>query len=338
MDKRFLTVLGVSLLFALVVSGLFYKLSAGGVSKPAAPVEMKDLVIAAKPLGPGVTIKPADVKISKVPASQLPRNSYSKVDEVIERSVINPILLDEPVLEGRLAARGAGYGLGPMIPAGMRAVAVRVNEVVGVSGFTLPGMRVDVLVTGRPPNSEETKTTTILQNILILSAGQAIQADSRGQPINAQTVTLLVTPPQAEALTLAGNEGKIQLVLRGGNDHGLEKTGGSGLMELYGERRPPPPRERVIERSPPVVLERIKPPIPVVPDQIVVIRGAKRTVETVGVTPPSGYGAAERQDEGPPPAPAAAPAVNDEPPNQDEQARPAAPKKESGQQRENDRE
>ena len=93
----------------------------------------------------------------------------------------------------------------------MRAVSVRVNDVVGVAGFVLPGMRVDVLVTGRPPNFNGTITNTVLQNIVVLSAGQILQPESRGQAINTPVVTLLVTPEQAETLTLAGNEGRIQL-------------------------------------------------------------------------------------------------------------------------------
>ena len=101
---------------------------------------------------------------------------------------------------------------------------MRVSDVAGVAGFVLPGLRVDVLVTGRPDGAEGTITTTCLQNILVLSAGQTIQPDGRGQAINTPTVTLLVTPQQAETLTLAGNEGRIQLVLRNSSDQATEKT------------------------------------------------------------------------------------------------------------------
>jgi len=96
----------------------------------------------------------------------------------------------------------------------MRALTVRVNDVVGVAGFVMPGMRVDVLVTGKPPGQEGVVTTTVLQSILVLTAGTTIQPDARGQAINAPNVTLLVTPDQAEILTLASSEGRIQLVLR----------------------------------------------------------------------------------------------------------------------------
>jgi len=302
MDRRFLTVLGVSLVFALVVSSIFYQMSAraGNGGKKPEPTDLKDIVKAAKVMSIGMTIKPDDVRVDKVPAAQFPKGAFSKVEEVIDRPVVSSVLLDEPVLEGRLAARGSGQGLAPMIPVGMRAVSVRVNEVMGVAGFVLPGMRVDVLVTGRPPDAggPGVMTTTVLQNILVLSAGQTVQADARGQAINAPTVTMLVTPEQAEVITLAGNEGKIQLVLRNSNDQAMSQTPGRDIGELYrrglGKRvsithdedkpkaRPRPVVVAKAEPPPPVV---IAPPPPPPPDQIMVIRGTQKTVEVVNSKP-----------------------------------------------------
>jgi len=180
--------------------------------------------------------------------------------------------------------------LAPMIPAGLRAVSVKVNEVVGVAGFVLPGMRVDVLVTGRPPGKEGMITQTVLQNILVLSAGQTLEADARGKAINAPVVTLLVTPEQAEILTLAGNEGRIQLVLRNSSDQAIQKTPGREVSELYGAhaalpkaavsaspvRRTPPPKPTPVTTpaAPPII------------EEIVVIRGNQKTVEVVGVRKP----------------------------------------------------
>jgi pilus assembly protein CpaB len=289
MDRRFLTVLAVSLVFALVVSALFYQMASG--SKPAPKSgdgDMRDVVIAARPLGVGVNVKPDDIKLSKVPVEQFPKGAFSKVQDVIDRPVISNILLDEPILEGRLAARGSGLGLAPTIPVGMRAVSVKVNEVVGVAGFVLPGMRVDVLVTGRPPgdNSGST-TTTVLQNILVLSAGQTIQPDARGQAINAPVVTLLVTPEQAEICTLAGAEGRIQLVLRNGSDQGIEKTPGRKIAELFGGRKAEQPEAAPRPRAPKPVQVAVAappppPPPPPPPDEIVVFRGTVKTVEVVG--------------------------------------------------------
>jgi pilus assembly protein CpaB len=287
MDRRFLTVLGVSLLFALVVSSIFYQMSARASGTPKKEkVEQREVVVAARALPMGVAIKPADVRIAKMPADQFPKGAFSRVEEVIDRPVVSNILLDEPVMDGRLGARGAGAGLAPIIPVGMRAVSVRVNEVVGVAGYVLPGMRVDVLVTGRPPKSEDTVTVTVLQNILVLSAGQTIQPEPKGQAITAPVVTLLVTPEQAETLTLAGTEGRIQLVLRNGSDQVSAQTKGRAVAELYGGRRASAsqvegaPRPRVQPRPVAVVAPPVAPPPP--PDEVMVIRGTKKTVEVLG--------------------------------------------------------
>jgi pilus assembly protein CpaB len=169
----------------------------------------------------------------------------------------------------------------------MRGVTVRVTDVAGVAGFVLPGLRVDVLVTGRPPSGDTTVTTTCLQNMLVLSAGQTIQPDGRGQAINTPTVTLLATPDQAETLTLAGSQGSIQLVLRNGSDQTIEKTSGSGLAELFGGRTKPvvvavaKPRP---QPKPVAVAPVAPPPPPPPPPEVIVIRGNTRTVERVGPT------------------------------------------------------
>jgi pilus assembly protein CpaB len=306
MDRRFLTVLGVSLVFALVVSSIFYQMTAraGTTAKKVERTDQREVVVAARPLGIGVTVKPGDVKIVKMPLEQTPKGSFSKVEEVLDRPIVSTILQDEPILEGRLAARGSGLGLAPIIPVGMRAVTVRVNEMVGVAGFVLPGLRVDVLVTGRPPDATSLMmTSTVLQNILVLSAGQTIQPDQRGNAINAPTVTLLVSPDQAETLTLAGNEGRIQLVLRNGSDQNIEKTAGRDLGELFGRRpskqkqtggnnledgerpqrrqvRVAPAPVPVAVAAPPPVIPAVPPPPPP-PDEIVTFRGTVKAIETV---------------------------------------------------------
>ena len=307
MDRRFATVLGVSLVFALLVSSIFYQMTA----RASAPVnareqaELKDIVVAAKPLTVGGTIKPGDVKIVKVTATQFPRGAFMKVEEVMDRPLMSNILLDEPIQEGRLAARGSGLGIAPIIPVGMRAVTVRVTEVVGVAGFVLPGMRVDILLTGKAPESVDTVTTTVLQNITVLSAGQTYQPDAKGQAINASTVTLLVSPDQAETLTLASQEGRIQLVLRNGSDHNIEKTPGRDVRDLFGPAHGParnrnargPAQEGDAEVVPvriarplssvvaaalaPAPTPVAPPPPPAPPDEIISFRGTVRTVETV---------------------------------------------------------
>jgi pilus assembly protein CpaB len=281
MDRRILTVAGVSLLFALIVSTIFYQMSsrAGGGSREQTKQETVGLVVAAQPLGVGVQIRPSDVRLAHVQRDRVPSGSFQKIEEVVGRPVISNILLDEPVIAGRLADRGSGFGLAPIIPPGMRAVAVKVNEVVGVAGFVLPGMRVDVLVTVRPSGESGARTSTILQNVPVVSAGQQIQADASGQAANVPVVTLLVTPDQAEILTLAGNEGRIQLVLRNSSDTVVGKTAGRDMAELYGQRpvrQAPAPRPVVRAVAAPA------PPPPPPPEEIVVLRGTQRTVERIG--------------------------------------------------------
>ncbi|HVP45598.1 MAG TPA: Flp pilus assembly protein CpaB [Bryobacteraceae bacterium] len=285
MDRRFLTVLAMSIVLALVVSAVFYQMSMRGSRQKPKQAEFRDLVMAAQPLPVGTTIRREELKITKVPSDLFPHGGFSKVEEVIDRPVVSNVLLDEPVLEGRLAARGSGLGLAPIIPPGMRAVSVRVNDVVGVAGFVLPGMRVDVLVTGRPPNFNGTITETVLQNIVVLSAGQVLQPESRGQAINTPVVTLLVTPEQAEILTLAGNEGRIQLVLRNGSDQASPKTPGRETRELYGYRtsKPDVPEKVAAPRPRPAVVRPVEAPKRPVVEEVVMIRGNQRTVEVVGV-------------------------------------------------------
>jgi len=293
MDRRFIAVLGVSLVGALIIASIFYQIEAraNGGKHSEGSSDTRDIVLAARPLTVGVTVKPTDVKIGKIVASAFPKGAFSKVEEVVDRPIISNILLDEPILEGRLAARGTGLGLAPVIPVGMRAVSVRVNDVAGVAGFVFPGMRVDVLVTGNPPNADQTMTATCLQNLIVLSAGTVMQPDAKGQAMPAPTVTLLATPEQAEVLTLANNQGRLQLVLRNGSDQQIAKTQAKEVAELYGVKGKksdhPSGAAAPLPRPRPVALVASAtpapaPPPPPPPDQIVVIRGTQKSVEMVG--------------------------------------------------------
>src|SRR4029077_6189904 len=130
----------------------------------------KQIVVAAKALPAGAMIDRESLGLVSAPESLVPQGAFFKLDDVLDRPVVSAIQAGEPVVEARIAAKGSGVGLAPLIPSGMRAISVRVNDVVGVSGFVLPGMRVDVLVTGRPSSQEDTVTRTVLQNIQVLSA------------------------------------------------------------------------------------------------------------------------------------------------------------------------
>jgi pilus assembly protein CpaB len=289
-DRRFVFVLGISLGWGLLVAAAFYRVAGGGGVRTHAESK-KQIVVAAKALPVGATIDRASVKLRNIPESAAPTGGFSKLEDVVDRPVISPIQQDEPVIEARIAAKGSGMGLAPLIPPGMRAISVRVNDVVGVSGFVLPGMRVDVLVTGRPPNQQDTVTRTVLQNIAVLSAGQTIQTDGKSQSMVVPVVTLLVDPQEAEALTLANNEGHIQLVLRNSTDDKRAATPGRHLHDLYGtvkrvEEEPAPkpsaPSARGQARTPtlpkPTPAATEKSPVPE-PYQVIILHGANKKVE-----------------------------------------------------------
>jgi pilus assembly protein CpaB len=289
-DRRFVLVISMSLAWALLVSGAFYRL-AGGAGGRARAASGKQVVVATRALGVGSMLDRDSVKLRGVPDGLFPAGAFSRVEDVLERPVISAIQADEPLVEARLAVKGSGMGLGPMIPPGMRAIAVRVNDVVGVAGFVLPGMRVDVLVTGKPPNRADTETQTVLQNITVLSAGQTIQSDAKSQPIVTPVVTLLVSPAEAEALTLSNSEGRIQLVLRNSTDQTTVATRGRRLHELYGaalaavplaDAAPPPVRRAAARPAAPVspvAPAAVAPPPPAPePEQMIVISGGVKKV------------------------------------------------------------
>jgi pilus assembly protein CpaB len=206
--------------------------------------------VAARDLPVGALIQDADLKMAGW-VGPVPTGAALKRAEVVNRGVVSSIYEDEPLTEHRLAAKGSGGGLAATIPPGMRASAVRVNEVVGVAGFVVPGMRVDVLITGLPPGAntlDGPKVRTLLQDILVLSAGTDFQKDQSGKPEQVQVVILLVTPSQAEILSLAGNETHIQLVLRNPMDTRISEPPGTDMSNLFGGARP---QEAVPSHMPP---------------------------------------------------------------------------------------
>jgi pilus assembly protein CpaB len=259
---------------------MFYRFAAASATH-AAP-QMTNVVYAATALPVGARVRPADLKLVAVPVSVKPHDSFSRLEDVIDRPVIARIVQDEPILKERLAEPGSGAGLAPIIPRGFRAVSVRVNDVIGVAGYVQPGMKVDVLVTGHPPQSDETFTRTVLQNIPVLSAGQVLQPEPKGQAINATVVTLQVTPHEAETLTLATDGGHIQLVLRNSTDGAVQTSSGAQLSTIYGFAKP---RETGANKARTIVKPVLaaSTPIPHSPaeraESVEVIRGTRRTME-----------------------------------------------------------
>ena len=134
LDRRFLIIVGSSLAWGMIVSLLFYRMALGS----RRPSVEKILVVAAEPLSPGASLTASELKTIRIPGNLFPKGAYSRIEEVVGRPVISTIGADEPVVDSRLAARGSGFGVAPMIPTGMRAASVRVNDVAGVAGFVLP--------------------------------------------------------------------------------------------------------------------------------------------------------------------------------------------------------
>lgn len=262
------------LIIALLISGgatyLVYRVLAVRTAQGAAGTTTP-VVMAAHDLTIGTLLKDVDLKVAPW-AGSVPKGMILKKEAAIGRGVIAQVWDGQPLLENNLAAEGAGAGLAATIPPGMRAVAVRVNDIVGVAGFVVPGMRVDVLISGMPPGAQQAssgaKVKTLLQNIQVLSAGQNYQKDAEGKPVVVPVVNLLVTPEQAEILSLASNETRIQLVLRNPLDTQSPKTPGVFTSALYGDAAPPSPGAPKPRRvAPPPV----KPPPPAEPPRVAAV-------------------------------------------------------------------
>jgi pilus assembly protein CpaB len=192
-----------------------------------------EVMVAANDLQVGARVEERDVKVIKIPAADMPPGAPRKRADVVGHGVIIPISKGEFILPNRLAGENAGSGLPALIPPGMRAVSVRVNEVVSVAGFVTPGTRVDVLLTGAPGGSTDQQTTTVLQNVAVLASGHTLERTSTGEAQNTAVITLLVTPDDAQRLTLASTEGRIQLALRNPLDTKQDEVPASLSRALY---------------------------------------------------------------------------------------------------------
>jgi pilus assembly protein CpaB len=279
MNQRLISVLAFALIVSAGASFLLYRLL-GGRAASKAPAGSTKLVLAARTLQPGTLVKDADLKLGTWMGA-IPEGALQKQEDVVGRGVIYPIFTGEPMVESRMARKGGGAGLAALIPKGMRAVAIRVNEIVGVAGFAVPGMRVDVLVSGTPPGAtgSGSVTRTLLQNVQVLSAGQNFQKDVEGKPISVAVVNLLVTPEQAEMLSLASTETSIQLVLRNPLDTEIARTNGSAITQILHVGGDPPNEAKLPPAAPrqahPVRAPAALPPPPK-PRQVEVIHGVKR--------------------------------------------------------------
>jgi len=274
MNRRLLIILLSAFVIAAGSTYLVWRMVGTRISasKPQASAR---LVAAARDIKIGTILAPADLTTVAV-VGNAPPGSILDPKNAIGRGVIANIYNGEAILDNRLAPMGSGGGLAATIKEGMRACAVRVDEVVGVAGFVTPGMRVDVLVSGVPPNqtgnnSQDTQTRTILQNIEVLSAGTDIQKDAEGKPQQVQVVNLLVTPEQAQILALASNQMRIQLVLRNPLDTKVTPVEQTAITSLFsGPKAPEVKTKTGVRKAKPAAQQ---------PFTITVINGAQKSEE-----------------------------------------------------------
>jgi pilus assembly protein CpaB len=274
MNKRFVGVLIFAFMVATAGGLITYKslMSRSQAAKAAAP--SVQVVLASKDLELGTVLKESDVYLADW-SGALPAGATNKPSDLYGRGVTTAIYAKEPVIESRLAPKGAGGGLAAMIPKGMRAFTIPVNEVVGVAGFVTAGQHVDLLIAGNSPGgngSLGTLSRTLLQNLEILSAGQDFKKDPEGKPMAVQVVNVLVTPEQAEVLSLATGQTSIRMVLRNPLDHDVTQTPGTNMAYMWGTagkglkptiatdeppvekpRRAPAPRPAAVVAPPPAV-------------------------------------------------------------------------------------
>jgi pilus assembly protein CpaB len=231
-----------------------------------------DVVLAANDLKVGDKLGERDIRFARVPVSLIPPGAFRAGSPIAGRGVVLPVSKGEFILSSKLAPEKAGSGLPSMIPPGMRAVSVRVNEVVAVAGFVVPGTRVDVLLTGNPVGASEPQTTTVLENVLVIAAGQKLERNSSGDPQTTPVITLVVSPDDAQKVTMAASQGKIQLALRNPID---TKAADPAVLRANGLYKnlpaPAAPHPRV------GTTKKVTTTAPVVPApyKVVIIRGNK---------------------------------------------------------------
>ncbi len=283
---RTLLVLGIALAAAFAASYAVYVAIQRMPARKADATEVQT-VVAARRVVVGTMLSTADVKLIAWPAkSQVPA-SFTSIDKVLNRGAVVSIAENEPITEDKLAPLNSGAGLPPTIKPGMRAISVKVNEVIGVAGFVVPGTRVDVVVSvdTQGGQTRDPMARVVVSNVEVLTSGTKIdqeKARKDGQAIAATVVTLMVTPEDAEKITLASSNGRIMLTLRNPLDTDPSKTSGVKLATLLGPAAPPPVEKTVKGRKVMVRPVAVAPPTPAPPPYTVEkISAAKRTEEVI---------------------------------------------------------
>ncbi len=281
MNRNRLLMIGVvALLLATFVSYSIYRVLRVAMAANH-PTATTTVVAAAANLPVGTRLEEKDLRLIKMPTADLPPGAHFATSEVVGRGVVVPMTKSELVLDSKLAGANAGAGLPSLIPSGMRAVSVKVNDVISVAGFVTPGTRVDVVLTGSPEKNATSDpgmitTTTVLQNVQVLAANQKLQKNDQGEPQQVTVITLLVNPEDAQKLVLASSEGRIQLSLRNPLDTQDETVPALKNATLYrqqpGGAPAPKPRPdlRHFAKAAPAA------PAPPAPYVVEMIRGDKR--------------------------------------------------------------
>jgi pilus assembly protein CpaB len=282
MDRRNRTI-AVLVVAVVMASAASYGVYQSVQAMPVREVEVANyhVVVAARSLAMGARVTADDVKLVAWPSSSPVAGGHTAIEGIIDRGLLSAVVENEPLTESKLAPIEAGAGISPTIPAGMRAMSVKVNEVVGVAGFVVPGTKVDVLVTlGR---TDESMTRTVASNVQVLTAGTRYDQEKAkdGEPIPSTVVTLMVTPVDAERIALAQSQGQIMLALRNPLDLEDAVTHGVRTANLFGESARPAAATRAAgpnrpaPRAEPAVVEAPRPYL------VETIRAAKRTVEEI---------------------------------------------------------
>ncbi len=287
--KKFVVVISIALAVALAASaGAYRYLSEKGRSADMARLESQGIAVAAVDIPMGAAINPNQVTLAAWPKAHLPKDSFSAVQGTVGRTALREFLRGEPIVESKLVPRSGGTGLLAFkVPPGMRAFSVKVNEVVGVGGFIVPGSRVDVVVTtaASAKNQQDQVAKIVLEDAAVLAAGQTIEQKDN-KPVTVSNVTLAVSPDDAERLALASNDGRIQLVLRNFNDAEKVTTAGIDKGRLLASYRPESRASDVPRRPRHAAAKKeaapsVQAPAPKKAYTVEVIKGNKRTEESL---------------------------------------------------------
>jgi pilus assembly protein CpaB len=274
--NRLLIIFGLALLSG-ALAGFLALRQMDGSNMPTLITESRastiQLAVAAHDLAVGTVLQNEDIRLVNWPEQVLPLGYLGAPDDLVGRGLMSEVKANEPLLVSKLADREFGGGLPILIPDGMRAVSVRVDDVIAVAGYVLPGTRVDVLVTVAEATNVNPITRVVLQNVRVMAAGQTLARDEEGRPQSVSVVTLLVTPEDGEKLVLGATQGRVQLALRNMLDDAESTTRGAAVANLVSASTAPPATARPPANRPPPQPQAV----------VETIRGGQRTLNNFSI-------------------------------------------------------